>query len=141
MNKFDFVLTFLCLVAILLKSILLRKKIFEDKFIILDWITVMLSICDIFNCLRIGIDIINPQQNQSTILRSLKFVRIIKILYFSQTWFTFEKKILKIFLQTLNTIKYFMLLLLCVVMILAFIGQNLFAYKAKFDPVTRLVNL
>lgn len=98
MNQLDFVLTMLCLVVILLKSILLRKKIFDDKFIILDWITVMLSIIDIFNCLRIGVDVINPQQNQSIILRSFKFVRVIKILYFSQTMFTFEKKILKIFL-------------------------------------------
>lgn len=60
MNKLDFVFTLLCLAVILLKTIMLRKKILIDKFIILDWITVLLSIFDIFNCLRLGIDVINP---------------------------------------------------------------------------------
>ncbi len=108
---------------------------------IVDWISIIMFIIDIVICLINKTDVINSKTQVSAVLRSIKIIRILKIIYFSKTWFRFEKTILKMFVETLNTVKFFLVLLLCITLIFAFVGQSLFAYRAKFDHTTHLPDL
>lgn len=64
----------------------------------------------------------DPPLTLNRVLRSIKLIRILRGIYFSKSWFTFEKTILKMFVKTLETVKYFLVLLLCMTSILALIG-------------------
>lgn len=66
-------------------------------FMIVDWISIIMFIIDIVICLINKIDVINSKTQVSAVLRSIKIIRILKIIYFSKTWFRFEKTILKMF--------------------------------------------
>jgi hypothetical protein len=64
---------------------------------IVDWISIIMFIIDIVICLINKTDVIDSKTQVSAVLRSIKIIRILKIIYFSQTWFRFEKTILKMF--------------------------------------------
>jgi hypothetical protein len=64
---------------------------------IVDWISMIMFIIDIVICLVNKTDVINSKTQVSAVLRSIKIIRILKIIYFSKTWFRFEKTILKMF--------------------------------------------
>jgi hypothetical protein len=66
-------------------------------FMIVDWISMIMFIIDIVICLVNKTDVINSKTQVSAVLRSIKIIRILKIIYFSKTWFRFEKTILKMF--------------------------------------------
>lgn len=66
-------------------------------FMIVDWISIIMFIIDIVICLINKTDVIDSKTQVSAVLRSIKIIRILKIIYFSQTWFRFEKTILKMF--------------------------------------------
>lgn len=66
-------------------------------FMIVDWISIIMFIIDIVICLINKTDVIDSKTQVSAVLRSIKIIRILKIIYFSKTWFRFEKTILKIF--------------------------------------------
>ena len=137
----DFYVTWICLVVIILKTGILGRKIFSASFIFLDWVTILLSVGDMIYCLGNNEDLFMPKGEIHIILRSVKFYRIIKMLYFSKNWFIFEKNILGIFVQTINTMKFFFLLLTCVILVTAFLGQNLFAFKIRFDLNNKTLDL
>lgn len=113
----------------------------KDKFMVLDWAVIMLSVADIIACAARKEDVFNSHSPESSVLRGLKIIRILKILYFSNNWFTFEKTILRMFVETLDTVKFFFVLLMSIVLILAMVGQNIFAYRAKFDHTTHLLDM
>lgn len=66
-------------------------------FMIVDWISIIMFIIDILICLINKTDVIDSKTQVSAVLRSIKIIRILKIIYFSKTWFRFEKTILKMF--------------------------------------------
>jgi hypothetical protein len=85
--------------------------------------------------------IIHPGEDINKILRSIKILRIIKLLYFSPHFFEYEKTILRMFIETVQTIKYFFLLLFCVVLVVSFIGENLFAFRVRFIKGTHILDI
>lgn len=58
-------------------------------------------------------------------------IRIIRLLYLSPSIFTYEKYVIKVFLETLNKIKYFIVLILCFVIMFKELGELLFAYEVR----------
>lgn len=56
---------------------------------IVDWICMLMFIIDIIVCLINKTDMIDSKTQASVILRSIKIIRILKIIYFSKTWFIF----------------------------------------------------
>ncbi len=66
-------------------------------FMIVDWISIIMFIIDILICIINKTDVIDSKTQVSAVLRSIKIIRILKIIYFSKTWFRFEKTILKMF--------------------------------------------
>lgn len=141
LNHIDFWGTIACLIVVCSKTLILRRNMLKDKFMILDWVSILLSVADIIACAARHDDIFNSHTPVSSVLRGLKIIRILKILYFSNNWFTFEKTILRMFVETLNTVKFFLVLLMCIVLILAMVGQDIFAYRAKFDHTTHLLDM
>lgn len=141
LNHIDFWCTIACLIVIAGKTLILRKNLLKDKLIILDWVSISLSVVDIIACAARHDDVFNSHTPVSSVLRGLKIIRILRILYFSNNWFTFEKTILRMFVETLNTVKFFLVLLICIVLILALIGQDIFAYRARFDHTTHLLDM
>lgn len=137
----DFVLSWICLLLMILKTITLGKKFLSATFILLDWVTILLSIGDLVYCLASSESLLYPEGELHILLRSLKFYRIIKVLYFSKDWFQYEKNILGIFAKTINTMKFFFILLFCIMLIFAFMGMNLFAFRVRFDPATREIDI
>jgi membrane protein DedA with SNARE-associated domain len=85
------------LLGLIFRIILLKRGILHEKFAILDLLSIMISIGDFIYCAASGTSVIDPSENVHRLLRGIKIIRIIKILYFAKTWFVFEKTILKIF--------------------------------------------
>lgn len=88
-NKIDFALTLSCLLIIIIQTIIVKKQIIKDKLLILDWISITFSLADFIYCLVQNDSIFDPEAISSRAFRSVKIVRILKIFYFSKTWFTF----------------------------------------------------
>lgn len=50
LNYIDFWGTLACLIVIASKTLIMRKNILKDKFMVLDWAVIMLSVADIIAC-------------------------------------------------------------------------------------------
>ena len=137
----QFIITWIAFLIVIIRTIILKNHILSDNFIIFDWIIVTISVIEIVHTLASGKSIEEKADPINIIFRSMKIVRIIKILYFSEHWFTYEKKILKIFIETVLTIKYFFVLLFCVILVISFVGQNLFAYRIRFLKGTHVLDI
>lgn len=90
-------------------------------------------IVDLVICAALGESVIYSQSEYSLVLRSLKVVRIIRILYISDRIFTYEKFVIWVFKKTILKVKFFLLLCLCFALMFKQMGQLLFAFKIRFD--------
>ena len=125
------------IILVLMKLGVMRSLIVNNNFNILDWFVLLLNIIGI---LYTGISegrFIDSENEVGIILKTFKFVRIIRLIYISDSWFSYEKTILRMFGETIKTMRYFFLLVCCLVLVTAFLGQNLFAYKVRFHPITK----
>ena len=56
-----------------------------------------------------------------------------KLIFVSKKIMIYERKIVNLFVKTLKMMRYFLLLLLFIVLTFSLIGQNLFAYRVRLN--------
>lgn len=140
MSYIDFVLTMGSIVLVLLKLAVMKSLIVHNNFNILDWFVLVLNIVGILYTGFSEGRFIDSESEVGIILKTVKFVRIIRLIYISESWFSYEKTILRMFAETIKTMRYFFLLMCCLMLVTAFLGQNLFAYKVRFHPITNEIS-
>lgn len=59
-SRVDFCFILACFATILAKTILLKKRIFADKLMLVDWCTILLSLSDFFYSIICNYDIFHP---------------------------------------------------------------------------------
>lgn len=82
-NKVDFCFTITCFITIVVKTFIMRKRIFRDKLMIVDWVTIMFSVADFVYCALNKYDVVDNETVASRVLRSIKILRILRIIYWS----------------------------------------------------------
>ena len=57
---------------------------------------------------------------------------VMKILYVTDSYFKYERSIVNLSFQTLKNMRWFLLMLSCILLIFSFIGKMLFSYRIRF---------
>jgi hypothetical protein len=129
----DFILSWVSLVVIGVLIGLERLKYFNDGLNIVDLLTICCHMVDLVICGARGTSVIYSDSDVTLVLRSLKVLRLMRILYISDRILIYEKEIIRIFSQTIIKIKSFLLLILCFAIMFKQIGELLFAFKVRFN--------
>jgi hypothetical protein len=127
----DFVLLWFSCLIILIKIIIERPAFTRSAFNLVDCMTIGGHLVGLLICVATHEDIIYSTTKSFILLRSLKVVRIIRLLYLSPSIFTYEKYIINVFVQTLFKIKFFILLIICFVVMFKELGELLFGYEVR----------
>ena len=72
------------------------------------------------------------EYDSSLVLRSVKVLRIVRLLYISQSIFVYEKFVIRVFGQTLFKVRYFLLLCFFFAFMFMEMGEMLFAFAVRF---------
>lgn len=127
----DFVLLWFSCLIILIKIFIEKGAFIRSGFNFVDCLTIGGHLVGLLICVATNEDIIYSIAKFFILLRSLKVVRIIRLLYLSPNIFTYEKYIIKVFVQTLFKIKFFIVLILCFVVMFKELGELLFGYEVR----------
>lgn len=133
LSLIDFALTSIAIFVVFLHIFILKARFLKSVHHLVDIIMIVFFIADIIYCLSNGYSVVYVQEDASAALRGIKIVRILKILYVSESFFKYERNIVNIFFRTLKNMRYFLLMLSCNGLIFSFIGRVLFAYRVRFD--------
>lgn len=133
LSLIDFFSTVVGIVVIVARVVLLKSRIFKKFQNFVDFVMILCFLGDLIFCLSNGYSVIYIKKGTSAVLRAIKIIRIIKILYVSESIFKYERNIVNLFFETLKNMRYFLCLLACIVMIFSFIGEMLFAYRVRFN--------
>jgi hypothetical protein len=128
----DFILSWIAILVLLLLMALEKTKFFQNTFHLIDILCFACQITDIIICASKNTSVIYSSEDSSLILRSIKVVRIVRLLYLSKSFFSYEKYIIQVFLQTVFKVKYFLLLCVCFIFMFSQIGSLLFAYEVRY---------
>lgn len=133
LSVIDFITTIVAIIVVIFRIFILRLRFIKRFHNFVDIIMIISFIADIILCLSSHISVIYYNKGLSSVLRAVKIVRIIKILYVSESILKYERNIVNLFFETLKNMRYFLLLLACVVLLFSFIGEMLFAFRVRFN--------
>ncbi len=129
----DFLSTIVAIVIVGVRIVILRMRFLKQFHNMVDIVMILCFLADIVYCLNKRQSVMFIQTGVSAVLRGVKIIRIIKILYISESLFKYERNIVNLFFETLKNMRYFLLLLSCIVLIFSFIGEMLFAFRVRFN--------
>ena len=104
----------------------------EDKFNIFDCFVVILSTIE--NVLQWA----SLQSISGGAISAFRSVRLLRVFKLARSWSSFRELLEKIYVS-LREISNFSILLLIFMFTYTLLGMEIFAYKAKFDPITKEV--
>jgi hypothetical protein len=128
----DFIFLWVSCLILIIKFIIERPNFFKDEFNIISIVTIGAHLINLVLCAALKEDIIYNMAKYSVILKTLKIIRIVRLIYIHKNIFTYEKYVINVFIQTLNKIKFFIVLILCFVFMFKLLGELLFAYEIRF---------
>jgi len=140
LSLIDFISTIIAITVVFIRVSILRTKFVKRFHNFVDVIMFLCFFTDFIYCISSNYSIIYVKKGVSAALRGIKIIRIIKILYVSESLFKYERNIVNLFFQTLKNMRYFLLMLSCIVLIFSFIGEMLFAFRVRFD-INKQVNI
>lgn len=132
LSLIDFFISIVAIFVVFAHIWILRMKFLKSVHHIVDLIMILFFVADIIYCLSNGYSVVYIQEDISAALRAIKIVRILKILYVSESFFKYERNIVNIFFRTLKNMRYFLLMLLSIALIFSFIGKVLFSFRLRF---------
>lgn len=131
----DFIVAWVSIAVVCVILAVEKKKYFNNYLNVIDLLTLLLHLVDLAICATQQQDIIYGQSSCTLILRSLKILRLIRLLYINNEVFVYEKYVITVFLKTVYKVKFFMVLCLCFVFMFQELGELLFAYEVRFDGI------
>ncbi len=72
---------------------------------IVDLLMILCFLADVAYCLDNNYSVIFIRTSVSAVLRGVKIIRFIKILYVSESWFKYERNIVNLFFETLKNMR------------------------------------
>lgn len=131
LSLIDFIITIIAIFVVLIHILILRMRFLKSVHHLVDVIMILFFVADIIFCLSKGYSVVYIKEDTSAALRAIKIVRILKILYVSESLFKYERNIVNIFFRTLKNMRYFLLMLLGIAVIFSFIGKILFSFRIR----------
>jgi len=97
LSLIDFVTTIIAIVVVIMRIYLLKWKFIKQFHNAVDFIMIICFVADVVFCVSSGYSVVYIKKGGAAVLRGVKLIRMLKILYVSESLFKYERNIVNLF--------------------------------------------
>lgn len=135
----DLALTVMLFVETVFRMAVHRREFFGSGANMLDLIISLLNLAEMLLCAITHNSLLNHPNPVYQFLRGCKFARILR-LYFQNSFFKYERQIIRIFMSTMRRMFWFLVMWIFIVLAEAVMATVLFGYKARINRKPHITN-